>query len=66
MAIAYTAGSPRYLDRPAQHPETRQVETYTCGHEILGPSLERADASLDVERRSSEQTAAPRPDQDRT
>jgi hypothetical protein len=45
-----------------QDPESRQVDVYTCGHEVERAALETADADrLDVERRSSEETAAPTP-----
>ena len=53
--IAYDAtveGSPT----PEQGPESRQLETYTCGHRVLGARLESADDRLDVERRTSEET----------
>ena len=46
-----------------QDPESRQVDVYTCGHEVERAQLEVADADrLDVERRTSEETAAPTPD----
>ena len=46
-----------------QDPESRQVDVYTCGHEVERAPLEVADADrLDVERRSSEETAAPTPE----
>jgi hypothetical protein len=45
-----------------QDPESRQVDTYTCGHEVPRAPLDVADADrLDVERRSSEETAEPSP-----
>ena len=48
-----------------QDPESRQVDVYTCGHEVARAPLEVADANrLDVERRTSEETAAPTPDED--
>lgn len=47
----------------AQRAESREVLTYSCGHVEVGPSLATADADrLDVERRRSEETAAPSPD----
>jgi hypothetical protein len=46
-----------------QDPESRQVDVYTCGHEVARAPLEVADADrLDVERRSSEETATPSPE----
>ena len=48
-----------------QDPESRQVDVYTCGHEVARAPLEVADGDrLDVERRTSEETAAPTPDED--
>jgi hypothetical protein len=41
-----------------QQPESRIVETYSCGHEVTEAPLSTADAdNLEVERRSSEDTA---------
>jgi len=53
-------------DELFQDPESRQVDVFTCGHEVPRVPLEAADPErLDVERRSSEETAAPTPDQER-
>jgi hypothetical protein len=52
--IAYTEGSDG--DVPMQESDTRQVETYTCGHERVGPRLDESAApgsALEVEQRSS-------------
>ena len=49
-------------DRPEQQPESRQVDVYTCGHEVRGAPLAAADEQLDVERRGSEETAEPLPE----
>jgi hypothetical protein len=39
-----------------QQPESRQLETYTCGHEVLGDRLDGADTTtLDVEQRGSDE-----------
>jgi hypothetical protein len=48
-------------DRIAQGPDSRQFETYSCGHEVEGAPLRRADDELDVERRSAEETTDPLP-----
>jgi hypothetical protein len=41
------------------HP-SRQVQTFTCGHEVKGERLRSADADgLDVKRRQSEETVTP-------
>jgi hypothetical protein len=50
-------------DDQFQDPESRQVDTYTCGHEVPRAPLEVADTDrLDVEQRTSEEAAAPTPD----
>lgn len=44
----------------AQTAESRQLETYTCGHRVAGNELQTADAEdLAVERRTSEETTDP-------
>ena len=46
----------------AQQAESREVDTYTCGHEVPGSSLETATPDeLSVERRGSEETVDPSP-----
>ena len=48
------------IDFGDQQPESRQVETFTCGHEVEGARLQTADADrLDVERRASDETVTP-------
>ena len=43
-----------------QQPDSREVRTFTCGHEVEGAKLKTADADLlDVERRTSEETVMP-------
>jgi len=46
---------------PIQSGETHQVESYSCGHEVVGPRLDvtAVDDALDVERRGSEDTVDP-------
>jgi hypothetical protein len=39
--------------------DSSEVDVYTCGHEVTGASLARADRSLHVERRASEDTVPP-------
>jgi hypothetical protein len=49
-------------DEPIQTAETRQVETYSCGHEVTGPRLDETAAgtdALDAEQRESEETTEP-------
>ena len=58
--IAFDALAP--TDRePEQQPESRQLDTYTCGHKVVGAPLEAADDHLDVERRASDEVAEPLP-----
>ena len=43
-----------------QDPDSRELQQFTCGHEVVGPSLSTADARrLDVERRDSSDTVDP-------
>ena len=45
-----------------QDAESRQVDVYTCGHEVERAALATADPErLDVEQRTAEETAAPTP-----
>jgi hypothetical protein len=49
---------PRGVDEDVQAAETRQVETYSCGHESFGPRLDQTAAGTDelqVERRESDE-----------
>ena len=53
-------GTLRTIDFGDQQPESRQVQTFTCGHEVEGDRLQTSDADrLDVERRTSEETVMP-------
>ena len=53
-------GTLRTVDFGDQQPDSRQVQTFTCGHEVEGDRLQTADADrLDVERRGSEETVTP-------
>lgn len=53
-------GTLRDIDFGEQQPESREVKTFTCGHEVRGATLESADAdALDVERRTSDETVTP-------
>ena len=45
---------------PRQDPSAREIVTYSCGHEEVGPNLATADPErLEVERRASEDTVDP-------
>ena len=53
-------GALRTVSFGDQQPESRQVRSFTCGHEVEGDRLQTADADrLDVERRESEETVTP-------
>jgi len=58
--VSFDMGPGGGLPDGIQEAESRQLETYSCGHEVLGPKLESADqASMTVERRSSEDATMP-------
>jgi hypothetical protein len=62
--LLYTEGPG---DEEMQRSDTRQVATYSCGHERVGPSLEEStspDSTLDVEHRTSDETVDPPTDAD--
>jgi hypothetical protein len=60
--IGYDAMPPTDREEE-QQPESRQIDSYTCGHRVIGSQLASADATdLDVERRTSEEPAEPLPD----
>ena len=53
-------GTLKEIDFGEQHPESQEVQTFTCGHEVKGARLETADSDrLDVERRTSDETVTP-------
>lgn len=59
--LAYDEGTPA-RNLPEQRADTREVQLFTCGHEVEGPRLDSADQDrLDVERRRSEETVDPAP-----
>lgn len=45
-----------------QRGDSREVDVYRCGHEVVRAPLSQADDSLDVERRTSAETAGPPPE----
>ena len=60
--IAFREGSDLADGEEIQEADTRQVETYSCGHEVSGPRLDRTAAgsdALEVERRDSSETTEP-------
>lgn len=59
--IEYDKGADEDLQ---QQPASRQLDAYSCGHQVAGAPLEVADDRLDVERRTSDETAEPLPGTD--
>ncbi len=59
--IVYRGGSEAVPDEEIQEADTRQVEIYSCGHEVTGPALDFAAGSddLEVERRQTNETVDP-------
>jgi hypothetical protein len=60
--VMFREGATGAEDEPIQTADTRQVESYSCGHEVRGPSLDRTasgSGELDAERRTSEETTDP-------
>ena len=53
-------GTLQTIDFGDQQPESKEIQSFTCGHEVKGARLETADADrLDVERRESHETVRP-------
>lgn len=46
-------------ERLKQLADSSEVDVYSCGHEVVGESLARADEPLDVETRTSDEPVAP-------
>ena len=49
-------------DEPMQEADSRQIATYSCGHEVPGPRIDRAaqaGPAIEIERRTSEDTVPP-------
>ena len=63
VEVTFRDGSPvGEVGEEVQQADTRQVETFSCGHEVVGPSLAASAAGtedLEVERRDSEDTTEP-------
>ena len=50
--LAYDEGTEQQQDA-----DSRQIQTFTCGHEVVGAPLSSADTTrLDVEQRHSDET----------
>jgi hypothetical protein len=56
--VAFDGGTGELEGTPTQLADSSEVDMYTCGHEVTGASLARADRSLHVERRSSDDTVS--------
>jgi hypothetical protein len=59
VEVTFREGATGAEDEAIQTADTRQVETYSCGHELLGPRLDQTAAGtdeLDAERRTSQDT----------
>jgi hypothetical protein len=57
--VTFDGGTGEQEGTPKQLADSSEVDVYTCGHEVTGASLARADRSLHVERRESEDTVSP-------
>jgi hypothetical protein len=60
--VTFREGATGVGDEPIQTADTRQVESYSCGHEVPGPALDQTASGsreLDAERRTSEETTEP-------
>jgi hypothetical protein len=57
--VVFDGGTGEVEGTPMQLADSSEVDVYTCGHEVTGASLARADRSLHVERRASEDTVPP-------
>jgi hypothetical protein len=62
VEITYREGSPEEVEEAIQTADTRQVETYSCGHEVTGPRLDQTatvEGGIEAERRTSQETVEP-------
>jgi hypothetical protein len=57
--LTFDGGTGELEGTPTQLADSSEVDVYTCGHEVTGASLARADRSLHVERRESQDTVSP-------
>jgi hypothetical protein len=57
--VTFREGATGADGEPIQTADTRQVESYSCGHEVPGPRLDETasgSGDLDAEHRTSEET----------
>lgn len=62
VEVTFREGSTEVDGEAIQESATRQVESYSCGHEVIGPPLDTTAAGagdLTVERRQSDDTVEP-------
>ena len=59
--ILYNESSVEVNGEELQEGDSREVEIYSCGHEVVGPRMDETSSAseLDVEHRSSEETVDP-------
>jgi hypothetical protein len=57
--VTFDGGTGELEGTPTQLADSSEVDVYTCGHEVTGASLDKADRSLHVERRAAEDTVSP-------
>jgi hypothetical protein len=60
--VTFREGSEGQAEEAIQTSDSRQVESYSCGHEVVGPALDRTESDserLEVERRESDETVDP-------
>jgi hypothetical protein len=60
--VSFREGGPGVDGESIQTADTNQVESYSCGHEVRGPRLDRTASGsreLDAEHRTSEETTDP-------
>jgi hypothetical protein len=55
VAFDGAAGGRAPDEEPKQRSDSREVDVYSCGHEVSGEPLDRADRSLGVETRTSDE-----------
>ena len=55
--MAYDAGTGDRAPggRPKQYADSSEVDVFSCGHEVVGETLARADEPLDVETRTADE-----------
>ncbi len=57
--VTYRGGSEGEAPEEMQLSDSLQVETYSCGHEVVGERLDRTSDELEVEHRTTDETVEP-------